>query len=217
MLDSQLEIDFRPKLSGARDQGNRPTCLSHAISTSHEFLLSSDITLSVEYLHYFATNGKPSNGAALGGAIEALEEAGQPEERHCPYFNEDPPAGWHPNNSMSTYRRYSTRMSNSINSIAESLHASLLPVLGISLPFNFFHPSYPWIISSDTKVYGLHAVVAVGLASAEARSMVLIRNSWGKDWGNNGYVFLNEDFLNSHLFEVLVLGGDPKNDNVNSS
>ena len=60
--------------------------------------------------------------------------------------------------------------------------------------------------SPGDSVEGGHAVVAIGFddnlkikgsspGSKETKGALLIRNSWGKDWGNNGYGWLPYDYV----------------------
>jgi hypothetical protein len=53
------------------------------------------------------------------------------------------------------------------------------------------------------KTPGNHAVLAVGVLNAPAR--VIIKNSWGAAWGNSGYGFISEDYLNSYGLRAHVL------------
>lgn len=206
LLINTIKIDLRSKFQPIRDQGERPTCLSQSISSVHEVKLGSSFTLSVEYLHYFASGGKINEGATLKDAIKAIELEGQPKEVDCPSFAISPPANWKPPRHCNVYKSKSHLIHPlSLSSIYNSLQMSVPLVLGISLPPSFYHPRFPWIIEPNNTIIAYHAVVAAGISEKNGTTLVLIRNSWGTDWGDGGYAFLSDSFLLEHLIEALVL------------
>jgi len=202
---NDLEVDLRPKLGLVRDQGARRTCLSHALTASHEYVRGSHVRLSAEYLHYFATGGLPSQGASIAGARLALERDGQPEERFCPDLLKSPPGRWKPDDGCILFRRKSISLLHSCREVERAIRETRIPVLGIRLPHAFFRPEDPWVIPPGNRTYGLHAVVGAGLGLHEEDLVVLIRNSWGADWGENGHALLSENFLDRHLVDVMLL------------
>lgn len=202
---SPLEVDLRGKLGPARDQGRRPTCLAHSVSASHELSLGSGFPLSPEYLHYFATGGMPSIGCRFEDATTALAQEGQPTERDCPYFADGPPANWRPPKGVGVYRRRSTVVQTSLSEVCDAVRGGRGPVLGISLPFEFFSPRSPWVIGPGDRIFGLHAVAAVGFGRTQNGRAVLVRNSWGESWGLKGHAFLSREFLARHFRVALFL------------
>src|SRR5206468_11426331 len=89
-----LDVDLRPRLGTVREQGARPTCLSHAVSSSHEYARGSPARLSAEYLHYFAASRNPPGGSTISDIRSALEREGQPEDQFCPDFSDEAAHGW---------------------------------------------------------------------------------------------------------------------------
>jgi len=85
------------------------------------------------------------------------------------------------------------------------LRGGATPVLGISLPEPFFSPCDPWVLRGDGTYIGMHAVIAVGIGSFEGSGCFLIRNSWGPDWGVDGYVWLAAEFIARHLKSLCTL------------
>jgi hypothetical protein len=196
---------LRPTLGTVRDQGFRPTCLSQAVTASHEQARGSSVRLSAEYLHYFATAGQPLRGSTMSGAGNALEHHGQPYENRCPDFASDPPARWMPTGSPPVFRRRSATISPSLKRVEEAIRATRAPVLGISLPQTFFYPRKPWAIPPGSPILGLHAVVGAGLGFHKQELAILIRNSWGVGWGDRGHALLRAQFLRRHLVDVMLL------------
>lgn len=45
------------------------------------------------------------------------------------------------------------------------------------------------------RMLGGHAVMGVGYD--DTKKMVLVRNSWGKEWGENGYFWMPYDFISN--------------------
>lgn len=201
----QVEVDFRPKLGPVRDQGTRQTCLAHASSVAHEHSRGSGLTLSPEYLHFFAVTGRSSGGRTIDGLVNALKRAGQSTEADCPYLSSDPPKGWKPPGALRVFRCASEPKFPSAAEVERALKAGSIPVLGISLPEPFFLPSPPWIIPARGSLRGLHAVAAVGIAAHGSIKLILVRNSWGADWGDGGHAWLDFDFIGQHLKDLLVL------------
>lgn len=203
MID-HVEVDLRGVLLAVRDQASRPTCLAHAVTAAHEHARGVTAHLSPEYLHFFASQGSPS-GSSMPGAAEALEVEGQSEEIHCPYLPQDPVPGWTPPTGLAVFRRASEPKNATPVAIEGWIRSGFAPILGLTLPEPFFDPVAPWIVSSTGRVRGLHAVIGVGLGRHQGTRVFLIRNSWGKDWGDGGYAWLDDAFLARHLKEALVL------------
>jgi hypothetical protein len=75
----------------------------------------------------------------------------------------------------------------------------------MTLPEAFFNPQEPFVIPAHGPIRGLHAVGAVGAGVGPTGALVLIRNSWGSGWGDQGHAWLDEAFLRRHLKGVLLL------------
>lgn len=196
-------VDYRASLGPVKDQGRRPTCLSHAATAAHEGARQKQDPLSPEYLHWFAASS-PGGGAKVDAVAGALRTRGQPLEAACPYRVADPPAGWSPPTAP-VFRRDSEERPAEPDEVAALLHRGITPVLVVTLPEPFFQPADPWIVPAAGKLRGTHAVVGVGVGAAGGARLVLVRNSWGTEWGDQGHVWLDDRFLTRHLLRVLVL------------
>ncbi len=198
-------VDHRQSLGPIRDQGARPTCLSFACTSAHERVRGSKMALSPEYLHYFASVHNPTDGAAFLETSRALQDPGQPAEADCPYYPDGLPLGWMPPAGVRLYPRKSVQKDATADEVETLLNAGQTPVLGISIPDDFLSPTPLWLISHDGPIRGLHAVVAVGLGTADTSRCFLVRNSWGAEWGDNGHAWLDDAFLARHLRDLLAL------------
>lgn len=202
-MSIDLLFDYRSGLSPVQDQGERPTCVSFATSVAHEHARGVMTALSAEYLHYFAAN--PSKGATFPDAARALLVEGQPQEADCPYQHSEPPKDWTPPSGVQVYRRECELHHGNLGAVKDAISRGRLAVLGLTISKDFFQPEYPWKIPSDGPIVGQHAVVAVALGTSESNLHVLVRNSWGVDWGNHGHAWLGEDYLSKHLRHVMTL------------
>ena len=200
-----IHLDLRSALGPVRDQGARPTCLSLASTTAHEHARGSGVRLSPEYLHYFASSGGSSDGARFPDIVRALRNPGQPAEADCPYYHNGLPSDWLPPTGVNLYRRKSDSKNPFPDEIEALLNARHVPILGISVPHTFYSPTPPWIISPAGPVRGLHAVVAVAVGATQTTRCFLIRNSWGIAWGDDGHAWLDEAFMDQHLYHLLAL------------
>jgi hypothetical protein len=203
MID-HVEVDLRAALLGVRDQQARPTCLAHAITAAHEHTRRAAAYLSPEYLHFFANQGS-SSGISMGEVATALKVEGQIAEIHCPYLPHSPPPAWKPPAGLAVYRRDSEPKRATSAALAKWIGAGRAPILGLTLPESFFNPAAPWVISPEGPLRGLHAVAGVGLGRHRGDRVFLIRNSWGPDWGDGGYAWLDEGFVKRHLKELILL------------
>lgn len=135
----------------------------------------------------------------------ALESSGQPEEKSCPYSTDLPAAGWKPQAGALTFRRRSHSITPRFADVKAALLEQRLVVLGVRLPESFFQPVSPWVIEPEGRTHGLHAIVAAGVGKHRATEVILIRNSWGRHWADNGYALLTARFLDRHLLDAVVL------------
>lgn len=214
-------VDLSASFATARDQGERPTCLAIALSDGHaKHRAMEHQLLSAEYLFSVAAaRMAPSpyySGLTLVSAQDALRIDGQPEESVHPYVQnlgatEALPAL--PSPLPSTLFRADTVANLSpagASTVIANECASGRPVtLVIQVTRMFAGVSGPdyLVRGAPTDIqHGLHGVVALGYGMDGASvPCVKIRNSWGVGWGDNGYAWLHESYLNAHLHALVAL------------
>lgn len=201
-----VQVDWRAELGPVRDQGPHPTCLSHATSTAHEYTRGDDETLSAECLHYYANSGIWTEGTSMADAARALREDGQPAQQFCDPLVDTTLATWTPPSGVPFYRRDAEELRPAFASILTAIKEGNLPVIGMTLPASFRNPQEPWIVQPGAPV-ALHAVIGVGLGTHQGENAVLIRNSWGNGWGDEGHAWLSRACVNDHCLEILFVRG----------
>ena len=215
MTEIAVECDLGSLFGDARDQGDRPTCLAFAASDAHAALRAGWEPLSCEYAFYQAqrrSNRPPKVGALLPDMLDALRDNGQPQEEGWPYLDATPPDGadWSPPEDVGEiYRRLGAVRPESVDEILQSLDAGKPIMVLMTLSRSFYNPPEGGIIKpqpGEQPILAMrHAVVAIGHGVIGGDRAILIRNSWGVDWGVGGCAWLTESFLTPRLMRLAAL------------
>jgi hypothetical protein len=163
--------------------------------------------LSVEHLYFHAVQrtvgGHPKDGVSLEKILESLRDDGQTAEEVWPYLDNIPDdlSKWRPPaNTTPLFKRDSVIAVAAILEIMNYLNDGLPVVITFMVSLAFCEPQdgVVMIRINDADV-GWHAVTVVGHAESEGRSLLLVRNSWGKSWGLNGYAWVDVNYLATRM------------------
>lgn len=212
-MSINVMVDLRAKFGPARNQANRPTCMAFAASDTHSFARGITDYLSTEYAHYSAVKRRaplnPHRGVPMALMIEAIREDGQPPEEVWPYLPAipSPLSVWVPPNPCGPIFRHAllTR-STDLPSIVSALDAGQPALFAARITEQFYMPPADHIIKAvrGDRDTGNHAIVAVGRGALNSETVVLIRNSWGEGWADNGYAWVTEGYLSGRLLGVAA-------------
>lgn len=135
-------------------------------------------------------------GAAIRDGMKVIGTLGAPPESDWPYdiskFTETPP-----DSAFSDATKYTAKYGRVIQS-AHSLQASVYYKRPVVFGFTVFE-SFETIGSdgimplpkiNQEQVLGGHAVVIVGYKFINDQLYFEVRNSWGPNWGDNGYFWM---------------------------
>jgi C1A family cysteine protease len=229
-LGSQLEApkskstDLRQFCPPIEDQGNIGSCTAQAGAGMLEFYekkaLGNHIDASRLFLYKITRNlmkVKGDTGAYLRTTMKAIAHFGICPEDYLPYqvkdFDKEPTA-FHYAYAQAfkgiEYYRFDTPEIN-----REQLLADIKKNLANNLPLMFGFYVYESIKKADNGLIpfpeknenqiGGHAVMAVGFDDekkiGKQQGALLIRNSWGTTWGEQGYGWLPYEYVIKGLAE----------------
>lgn len=206
--------DLRKKCPAVYNQEDLGSCTTNAIGACYEFDLlkqgCSDFTPSRLGLYYdervVEGTVKSDSGAQIRTGIKVIAKQGCYPESLWPYdtskFDIKPPA-----KCYKEAAKHQALVYERVPRTADGIYG----VLADGLPFVFGFSVYSafegetvartgvlYLPKKNEQFIGGHAVVAVGYSMKTKR--IIVRNSWGKDWGKNGHFTMPIDYLlNSNL------------------
>jgi C1A family cysteine protease len=194
-------VDLRPDCPPVYDQGQLGSCTANAIAAAIEFDRRKegikDWVPSRLFIYYNerAIEGtvNSDSGARIRDGMKCVAHQGECDEKLWPYdinkFTIEPPPG--------VYKVAAKHPVVAYQRLAQDL-PQLKGCLASGYPFVFGFTVYASFESKPVaktgqvpmpapgeSVLGGHAVAAVGYDDAQQR--FICRNSWGPDWGKNGY------------------------------
>lgn len=190
-------------------QGSEGSCMAWAASyvRSAEIYYTSDATsynvasniFSPEYIYNQTKISSDCNsGTAATIALSLLVNKGVSSWQTMPYSSNNgcslqPTASQDAEAANFKINSYSKIYNNDPNAIKTML-ASRHPILtGITVDANFFNAKPGYIWNQFSGYSGDHAVVLCGYDDAKRAFKAI--NSWGTEWGDAGYIWIDYDFF----------------------
>lgn len=217
--------DLREWCSPIEDQGSLGSCTAHAAVGLVEYFerrASGEHIDASRLFLYKATRNMlhwtGDTGAYIRTTMGALVLFGVPPEEYWPYriadFDGEPPAfcySFAQNYQAISYYRLDTRLTprdQLLTRVKTFLAAGLPSMFGFTVYSSYTQARTTGEIPFPTpgeRVVGGHAVAAVGyddnmvienrLGGTPTKGALLIRNSWGTGWGEEGYGWLPYEYL----------------------
>jgi len=195
-------VDHRKDLLSIRDQGEQGSCVAMAGSCMKEWQEKKDYGLIEHMSPQFIYNNREnqdSEGMFLRDLLKILQKIGCVLEKEYPYgLVEKKELIYDHLFDMAKHHKIDNYVS--IDSIDELKRAIFVngPCI-IAFPvYNFTKEFWKKQVESQSFLGG-HAVAVVGYN----KEGFIIRNSWSKHWGFDGYsIYTYDDFLQNHHWEI---------------
>ncbi len=204
------KVDLRSKCPPVYDQGQLGSCTANAIGAAVQFdrrkqKLKPDFVPSRLFIYYnervMEGTVASDSGAMIRDGVKSVAKQGDCPEKQWPYdiakFATKP--------TPQCYKDALKYKAVQYQRVVRNL-TQMQGCLASGFPFVFGFTVYESFESDDVaktgaapmprlkeKVLGGHAVLAVGYDDAAQR--FIVRNSWGRDWGMQGYFTLPYAYL----------------------
>lgn len=212
---SNQSIDLRKDFTEIKDQGKQGACLAFALTSVYEYFLKREkdahFNLSEAFLYYNTRLkvGKETEdaGSSLLQAIEVLMNYGICLEELCKYdeniYSEEPSQQAY-DDAKGRRIRKALNVECSLEAIKSALDDRYPVAVSLNL-YPSFGNNYRGIIPMptddeknnngviDNTKHGKHAMVICGYS--DESKVFIVRNSWGKSFGDNGYCYIPYSYM----------------------
>lgn len=210
------------KMPPINDQGQYGTCVAWALGYNLKSILTAvekdfkqadlqnpENQFSPKYLFTVIPDkqkGPNCNSTDFISAFEVMQHNGIAKQSTVPYENlggclqNTIQPSW--NEEAKNYKiEYYRRLNPNIQEIKTNIANNIPVAIGIDVTDNFLRVKPNTVLSSKSTsniktIHSRHAVLIVGYDDSKGpNGAVLIANSWGAHWGENGFVWVDYEFL----------------------
>lgn len=201
-------VDYRnhPDMPPVYDQGAIGSCVAQSVGAICDFKQGRDAefhpsTLFLYYVTRFLEGTVDvDSGSTIRNGIKASNEFGVSREETWPYIEKKfktPPSTAAFDEALGFQAIEYKRVKQRLDDIRECLYLGNLIAFGICVYDGLYsitkeNPVLE-IPNPSQPLLGGHAVVIVGYD--DKKELFLIRNSWGEQWGEEGYFYIPYSFV----------------------
>jgi len=207
-----VKTDLRKACPSIYDQGQLGSCTANAIGGAFEFGLlkqnkKSDFMPSRLFIYYnervMENTVKTDSGAQIRDGIKSVNKQGVCPEKMLPYlvgkFAVTPSPACYKEALKHQVLSYH-RVSRTLDQMKGCLYEGFPFVFGFTVYDSFESAAVAKsgklnMPKRSEKLIGGHAVMAVGYDDSVKR--FIVRNSWGNDWGLDGYFTMPYEYLSN--------------------
>jgi hypothetical protein len=209
-------VDLRELMTPVEDQGNTNSCSANATAGAFEYLFKRHHgerrDASRLYIYY---NGRymadadniEDEGVSLSDVIEGLKAYGACSEPTWQFDEDavnDEPAGEAYEEGATFVIQGAKRVPTDLHAWKTALAAGHAIIFGVTLFGSFDQQRRPGVVPMPTArdtgrgEHGGHAMLCVGYSDAD--QMFIVRNSWGRKWGDKGHCYMPYDYLMNEAY-----------------
>jgi len=203
-------IDLRHNCPEIYNQGKLGSCTANAIGGAYEFdeikeNESNKFTPSRLFIYYnerdMEGTVKSDSGAQIRDGIKSINKIGVCPETDWPYdistFTTKPSDKCYEVAKNHKSVKYE-KIVHEFEHLQDCIASGFPFVFGFSVYESFESPEVAKtgimpMPKNDEKLLGGHAVMAVGYD--DNKGYFIVRNSWGAEWGDNGYFYMPYEFI----------------------
>ena len=205
-------VDLRSKMPAVYNQGSLGSCTANAIGAALQYnqkrqgkrhFIPSRLFI---YYNERVMEGTVASdaGAQIRNGIKCVAKYGGPKETLWPYsdkvpgpFSKKPPAVAYKNGEEHQAIQY-MRVAQKEVQLKTCLAEGFPIIMGMAVPASFDADAVAStgimpMPQPREQVLGGHAVLIVGYDTQKRK--YIVRNSWGKSWGDGGHFHAPEDFI----------------------
>lgn len=211
-------IDLRKRCPPIFQQQNLGSCTSQSIAGALQIdrkkVNLPDVNLSRLFIYYnerdMMGTVMQDSGASLRDGVKSINMYGVPSEEYWPYiipkFTERPPDSVYQIALQHPKIRYERIDNTKIDLIKGALFEGYPIIFGCDIYSSFESeevtktgkvpfPNFSRFSGNlpQEEYLGGHAMIIVGIL--EKDEVFIVRNSWGKEWGDKGYCYIPYDYL----------------------
>lgn len=178
------EVDLRTKLQDVKNQGRQGTCVAQVGACIIEYFARKSRSLSIEFSPQFIYNNRQNKGSGMhpSNCANIMKMLGCAYEHSYPYGKIEPAADIAQSvlDQAIQWRCKNAYRIHSMDALKSAIYNNG-PCLITFTVYNYTNEF--WVKQRKDKFIGNHAVAVVGYNNTG----FIIRNSWGTNWGSNGY------------------------------
>lgn len=214
------KADLRSYFSEVRSQGALGSCAAFATTSVMEATLKikgkkpSKLDHLAPLFFYYATRKamqdsgsmpkatKRDTGSFMDAAARTAVKVGAPSEDLVPYRDGKAGLAYDPTEAEYTaaedFQMLKTRRVSTVKGMKSALASKHPIIIGVPLYESFMAKAFAesgemTLPKKGEKVVGGHAMAMVGYD--DAKESFIVRNSWGKGWGQSGYFYMPYEYF----------------------
>lgn len=209
------KVDLRKHMSRIEDQGDTNSCVANAVAGAYEYLLRRhwgedgyDVSRLFIYCNARAQDEEwADEGTTILAAIQGLQEHGACSEETWP-FDEDLVNETPDDDAYQEAERFLVEDPTVVPTDLDAWRSCLAEghpiIFGIDVFSSFDRHRSKGLVAMPSRresrrdSHSAHAMLCVGYSDPDR--VFIVRNSWGRSWGDRGYCYIPYDYLLSDTY-----------------